>query len=48
MPREYLQVETGSVGFPGAQMIEPTSKAGDSGLIPVSQRFPGEGNGNPL
>ena len=37
-----------SLGFPGAQRIESASNAGDSGLIPGSRRFPGEGNGNPL
>ena len=26
----------------------PPSNAGDSGLIPGSERLPGEGNGNPL
>ena len=32
-----------------AQMVKnPPAKAGDTGLIPGSGRFPGEGNGNPL
>ena len=26
----------------------PPAKAGDMGLIPVSGRYPGKGNGNPL
>ena len=31
-----------------AQMVESAFCAGDSGSIPGSERFPGEGNGNPL
>ena len=35
--------------FPGGSVINnlPTN-AGDTGLIPGSERSPGEGNGNPL
>ena len=32
----------------GSDGKESTSIAGDPGSIPVSRRFPGEGNGNPL
>ena len=32
----------------GSDGKESTSNAGDPGSIPVSRRFPGEGNGNPL
>ena len=36
-------------GFPGGTSgKESASSAGDTGLIPGSGRFPGEGNGNPL
>ena len=36
-------------GFPGGSVVKnPPAKEGDSGLIPGSGRFPGEGNGNPL
>ena len=35
-----------SLGFPGGSMVESTCSAGDLGLIPGSQRFPKEGNGN--
>ena len=32
----------------GSDCKESVCNSGDSGLIPVSGRFPGEGNGNPL
>ena len=36
-------------GFPGgSDGKQPTSNAGDLGLIPGLGRFSGEGNGNPL
>ena len=36
-------------GFPGgAVMKNPPASAGDTGLIPGSERSPGGGNGNPL
>ena len=35
--------------FPGgSDGKEPVYNVGDLGLIPGSERFPGEGNGNPL
>ena len=41
-----------SMGFPGGSVVLKKKKyicnAGDMGLIPGSERFPGEGNGNPL
>ena len=37
------------MGFPGGSHgKESACNAGDPGLIPVSGRSPGEGNGNPL
>ena len=37
------------MGFPGGSAVKnPPAKTGDVGLIPVSARSPGEGNGNPL
>jgi len=36
-------------GFPGGYVVKnPPAKAGDMGLIPVSGRYPGKGNANPL
>ena len=36
-------------GFPGGSEVKVSAwNAGDLGLIPGSERFPGEGNGNPL
>ena len=36
-------------GFPsGSDVKASVYNAGDQGLIPGSQRYPGEGNGNPL
>ena len=36
-------------GFPGGSVVKNApANSGDSGLIPGSGRFPGEGNGNPL
>ena len=34
------------MGFPGVK--NPPASAGDMGLIPESERSPGEGNDNPL
>ena len=37
------------MSFPGgSDSTESACNAGDWGLIPVSKRSPGEGNGNPL
>ena len=40
------------MGFPGGKVIKNLSAnagdAGDIGSVPALQRFPGEGNGNPL
>ena len=37
------------LGFPGGSEVKaPACNVGDLGLIPVSGRSPGEGNGNPL
>ena len=40
------------MGFPGDSMVKNPSAsardAGTTGLIPVSERYPGGGNGNPL
>ena len=40
------------MGFPGGSVVKnPPANAGDigdAGLIPVSERSPGSGNGNPL
>ena len=57
--REYRWLKEGSIlcqwkkaplrGFPGGSDSKAsTCNAGDQGSIPVSGRFPGEGNGNPL
>ena len=35
-------------GFPGGSALKLPVNAGDTGLVPGSGRFPGEGNGNPL
>ena len=38
-----------TTGFPGASVVKNLSaNTGDAGLIPGLERFPGEGNGNPL
>ena len=37
------------IGFPGDAAVKNLpANAGDTGLIPDSRRFPGEGNRNPL
>ena len=37
------------MGFPGGSVVKyPPDNAGNVGLIPVSGRCPGEGNGYPL
>ena len=37
------------MGFPGGSVVKnPPANAGDTGLIPGSERSPGEGNGNPF
>ena len=37
------------MGIVGSSVVKnPPANAGDSGLIPGSGRFPGEGNGNPF
>ena len=36
-------------GLPGGSVVKnPPANSGDAGLIPVSGRTPGEGNGNPV
>ena len=36
-------------GFPGSSVVKnPPANVRDGGLIPGSERSPGEGNGNPL
>ena len=35
-------------GLSGLTGIESVCQAGDMGLIPGSERYPGEGNSNPL
>ena len=45
--RFYIVVKT-EHGFPRwLSDKEPPANAGDAGLIPASERFPGKGNGNP-
>ena len=42
-------LEEGNNGFPGGSVVKNSpANAGDSGSIPGSGRYPGEGNGNPL
>ena len=37
------------MGCPGGLLVKnPSASVGDVGSVPVSGRFPGEGNGNPL
>ena len=37
------------MGFPGGSVVKnPPANAGNTGSIPGSGRFPGEGHGNPL
>ena len=37
------------MGSPGSSEVKnPSAEAGDTGSIPGSGRYPGEGNGNPL
>ena len=37
------------MGFPDGSVVKnPPANAGDGGLIPGSERSPGEGNGNPF
>ena len=46
--RDYLRIHF-FIDFPsGSDGKESTCNTGNSGLIPGSGRFPGEGNGNPL
>ena len=38
-----------TVSFPGGSVVKNLpANVGDVGLIPESERFPGEGNGSPL
>ena len=38
-----------SQGFPSGSVVKnPPANAGDAGLVPGSERSPGEGNGNSL
>ena len=44
-----ISVASDMQGFPGGSEVKASaSNAGDLGLIPVSGRSPGEGNGNPF
>ena len=46
---ERLSLHTKGRGFPGRTLVRnPPANAGDAGLISGSERFPAEGNGNPL
>ena len=50
----YISMKNGIIvctttGFLGASVVKNLSaNTGDAGLIPGLERFPGEGNGNPL
>ena len=44
----YQEVDTHR-GFPGGSAVKnPSANAGDTGLIPASEKSPGEGNDNPM
>ena len=46
-PRLLILVIHGGLGFPGGSVVKNLpANAGDSGLIPGSERSPGVGNGN--
>ena len=45
---QWQPVGGATVFLGGSDGNESACKAGDLGLIPRSERFPGEGNGNPL
>ena len=48
-PSSTLKEPYASLGFPGGSDSEESAcNAGNLGSIPGSERFPGEGNGNPL
>ena len=45
----YIYIYTYTWGFPGGSTVKnPPANAGDMGLIPGSERSPGERYGNPL
>ena len=45
----HFQFQTGNLGFPGdSDSKESACNAGDLGSIPVLERSPGGGHGNPL
>ena len=44
----YIEIWTGEWDFPGVSVVNPSTNAGDTGLIPGSGRCPGGGNDNPL
>ena len=47
----YFKESVFLLGFPGGSMVKKKKsacQAGDTSLIPVSERSPEEGNGNPL
>ena len=47
--RDTLKLCRTSLGFPGGTAVKnPPANAGDLVLIPGSERFAGEGDGNPL
>ena len=45
----FIGIQVSSSHFPGGSEVkESACSAGDPGSIPGLERFPGEGNGNPL
>ena len=49
LPSHFVLSIPLSLGFPGGSVVKnPPANAGDVGLIPESERTPGEGIGNPL
>ena len=47
--KQTLTISTEELGFPGGSVVEkPPANSGDSGLIPLLRRSPGERNDNPL
>ena len=49
VPKSWAGLSDFTLGFPGGSEVKASAgNAGDLGLIPVSGRSLGEGNGNPL
>ena len=45
----HIHISTLFQSFPGDSVVKnPPANAGDTGSIPGLERYPGEGNGNPL